>query len=208
VRRIWQAHGLKPYRFYPFKPSNDPRFAEKLEDVVSRQLDPPEHALDLSPDEKSQIQALDRTQPRLPMKKGRAQTMTHDYKRHGTTTVIAALDPLGGTVIANCMERYRHQEWLKFLRLIDRQTPKGKQLDLIVDNYATHKHAEVLKWAAPQAIPIPLHPNLQPLPNMVERFFRDLTQNQLRQRQTSWRRSNGKELLYLTAICVTHNTRG
>jgi hypothetical protein len=140
VRRIWRAHGLKPHRLDTFKPSSEPRFAERLEDVVGLNLDPPEHALVLSLDEKSQIQALDRTQPGLPMKKSRAETMTHDYKRHGTTTVFAALNTLDCTVIANCLERHRHQEWLRFLRLIDRQTPKGKQLHPIVDNYATHKH--------------------------------------------------------------------
>src|SRR5271154_1864379 len=148
VRRIWRAHGLKPHRVHTFKLSNDPRFAEKLEDVVGLYLNPPEHALVLSLDEKSQIQALDRTQPGLPMKKGRAQTMTHDYKRYGTTTLFAALNTLDGTVMATCMVRHRHQEWLRFLRLIDRQTPKEKQLHLIVDNYATHKHPHVLAWAA------------------------------------------------------------
>src|SRR5665213_2343566 len=120
VRRIWRAHGLKPHRVHTFKLSNDPRFAEKLEDVVGLYLNPPEHALVLSLDEKSQIQALDRTQPGLPMKKGRAQTMTHDYKRYGTTTLFAALNTLDGMVMATCMNRHRHQEWLKFLRLIER----------------------------------------------------------------------------------------
>jgi len=154
VRRIWRAHGLKPHRLESFKLSNDPHFAEKLEDVVGLYLNPPEHALVLSLDEKSQIQALDRTQPGLPMKRGRAQTMTHDYKRYGTTTLFAALNTLDGTVMATCMERHRHQEWLKFLRLIDRQTPQDKQLHLIVDNYATHKHPDVLRWAA-QLTPSP-----------------------------------------------------
>ncbi len=147
VRRVWRAHGLKPHRFDSFKLSNDPHFAEKLEDIIGLYLNPPEHALVLSLDEKSQIQALDRTQPGLPMKKGRAQTMTHDYKRHGTTTLFAALNTLDGTVMATCMPRHRHQEWLKFLRLIDCQTPPGKQLHLIVDNYATHKHPAVQAWA-------------------------------------------------------------
>ena len=123
VRRIWHSHGLKPHRVETFKLSNDPRFAEKLEDIVGLYLNPPEHALVLSLDEKSQIQALDRTQPGLPMKKGRAHTMTHDYKWHGTTTLFAALNTIDGSVMATCMERHRHQEWLKFLRLIDRQTP-------------------------------------------------------------------------------------
>jgi len=181
VRRIWRAHGLKPHRIHTFKLSNDPRFAEKLEDVVGLYLNPPEHALVLSLDEKSQIQALDRSQPGLPMKKGRAQTMTHDYKRHGTTTLFAALNTLDGTVMATCMDRHRHQEWLKFLRLIDRQTPKGKQLHLIVDNYATHKHPDVLKWAARhKRFHFHFTPTSSSWLNMVERFFRDLTQNQLR----------------------------
>ncbi len=181
VRRIWRAHGLKPHRVHTFKLSNDPRFAEKLEDVVGLYLNPPEHALVLSLDEKSQIQALDRTQPGLPMKKGRAQTMTHDYKRYGTTTLFAALNTLDGTVMATCMERHRHQEWLKFLRLINRQTPKQKQLHLIVDNYATHKHPHVLAWAARHPrFHFHFTPTSSSWLNMVERFFRDLTENQLR----------------------------
>jgi transposase len=181
VRRIWHAHGLKPHRIDTFKLSNDPRFAEKLEDIVALYLNPPEHALVLSLDEKSQIQALDRTQPGLPIKKGRAQTMTHDYKRHGTTTLFAALNIVDGTVMATCMPRHRHQEWLKFLRLIDRQTPKAKQLHLIVDNYATHKHPEVQKWAARhKRFHFHFTPTASSWLNMVERFFRDLTQHQLR----------------------------
>jgi transposase len=181
VRRIWRAHGLKPHRVHTFKLSNDPRFAEKLEDVVGLYLNPPEHALVLSLDEKSQIQALDRTQPGLPMKKGRAQTMTHDYKRYGTTTLFAALNTLDGTVMATCMDRHRHQEWLKFLRLIDRQTAQDKQLHLIVDNYATHKHPDVLAWAARHPrFHFHFTPTSSSWLNMVERFFRDLTENQLR----------------------------
>jgi len=181
VRRIWHAHGLKPHRVHAFKLSNDPRFVEKLEDVVGLYLNPPEHALVLSLDEKSQIQALDRTQPGLPMKKGRAQTLTHDYKRHGTTTLFAALNTLDGTVTATCMKRHRHQEWLKFLRLIDRQTPKQKQLHLIVDNYGTHKHPNVLKWTARhKRFHFHFTPTSSSWLNMIERFFRDLTQNQLR----------------------------
>jgi transposase len=181
VRRIWRAHGLKPHRVHTFKLSNDPRFAEKLEDIVGLYLNPPEHALVLSLDEKSQIQALDRTQPGLPMKKGRAQTMTHDYKRYGTTTLFAALNTLDGKLMAACMDRHRHQEWLKFLRLIDRQTPQDKQLHLIVDNYATHKHPEVLKWAARHPrFHFHFTPTSSSWLNMVERFFRDLTENRLR----------------------------
>jgi transposase len=181
VRRIWRAHGLKPHRVHTFKLSNDPHFAQKLEDIVGLYLNPPEHALVLSLDEKSQIQALDRTQPGLPMKKGRAQTMTHDYKRYGTTTLFAALNTLDGKLMATCMDRHRHQEWLKFLRLIDRQTPKDKQLHLIVDNYATHKHPNVLAWAARHTrFHFHFTPTSSSWLNMVERFFRDLTENQLR----------------------------
>ena len=143
VRRIWRAHGLKPHRVQSFKLSNDPQFAEKLEEIVGLYLNPPEHALVLSLDEKSQIQALDRTQPGLPLKKGRAQTMTHDYKRHGTTTLFAALNTLDGQVLATCMSQHRHQEWLRFLRLIDQQTPADREVHLIADNYATHKHPKV-----------------------------------------------------------------
>jgi len=171
VRRIWQAHGLKPHRLESFKISNDKHFAEKLEDIVGLYLDPPEHALVLCCDEKSQIQALDRTQPGLPLKRGRAQTMTHDYKRHGVTTLFAAMNTLDGSVIGQCQTKHRHQEWLNFLRKIDRNTPKDKELHLIADNYATHKHPEVQAWLAK-------HP--ASWLNMVERFFRDLSVNQLR----------------------------
>src|ERR1035438_4515497 len=181
VGRIWRANGLKPHRADTFKVSNDPEFADKLEAIVGLYLNPPEHALVLSLDEKSQIQALDRTQPGLPMKKGRAQTMTHDYKRYGTTTLFAALNTLDGTVMATCMERHRHQEWLRFLRLIDRQTPQEKQLHLIVDNYATHNHPDVLRWAARHPrFHFHFTPTSSSWLNMVERFFRDLTENQLR----------------------------
>jgi transposase len=181
VRRIWHAHGLKPHRVQTFKLSNDPQFAEKLEDIVGLYLNPPEHALVLSLDEKSQIQALDRTQPGLPMKPGRAQTMTHDYKRHGTTTLFAALNTLDGNLVATCMPRHRHQEWLKFLRLIDQQTPVDKQLHLIVDNYGTHKHPNVERWARRhKRFHFHFTPTSSSWLNMVERFFRDLTENQLR----------------------------
>jgi transposase len=148
VRRIWKTHGLKPHLHRTFKLSNDKQFVEKLEDIVGLYLTPPEHALVLSCDEKSQIQALDRTQPGLPLKQGRAGTMTHDYKRNGTTTLFAALNTLDGTVIGTHMNRHRHQEWLKFLKLIDAQTPQEKELHLIVDNYATHKHPTVKRWLA------------------------------------------------------------
>jgi transposase len=135
VRRIWQAHGLEPHRLESFKVSNDKHFAEKLEDIVGLYLDPPEHALVLCCDEKSQIQALDRTQPGLPLKRGRAQTMTHDYKRHGVTTLFAAMNTLDGSVIGQCQTKHRHQEWLSFLRKIDRNTPKDKELHLIADTH-------------------------------------------------------------------------
>jgi transposase len=181
VRRIWRRHGLKPHRVETFKLSNNPHFVEKLEEIVGLYLDPPEHALVLSLDEKSQIQALDRTQPGLPLKKGRAQTMTHDYKRNGTTTLFAALNTLDGRVMATCMERHRHQEWLKFLRWIDHQTPADKQLHLIVDNYATHKHPAVRRWAARHSrFHFHFTPTSSSWLNMVERFFRDLTEKQLR----------------------------
>jgi transposase len=146
VHRVWQANELKPHLSRTFKVSNDPHFLEKLTDVVALYLDPPEHALVLCADEKSQIQALDRTQPGLPIKKGRCGTMTHDYKRNGTTTLFAAIELLSGTVIGECMPRHRHQEWIKFLRAIDEQTPAHLALHLIVDNYATHKHPKVQAW--------------------------------------------------------------
>lgn len=181
VRRIWHAHGLKPHRARTFKLSNDPHFKEKLEDVVGLYVNPPDHAIVLSVDEKSQIQALDRTQPGLPMKKGRCGTMTHDYKRHGTTTLFAALNTLNGKVTASCMPKHRHQEWLWFLRKIDRETPKGKQIHLICDNYSTHKHPNVKAWLAEHPR---FHCHFTPTSsswlNMVERFFRDLTTNQIR----------------------------
>ena len=148
VQRIWDAHGLKPHLVKTFKLSNDPHFIEKLEDVVGLYMNPPEHALVFSIDEKSQIQALDRTQPGLPMKKGRQGTMTHDYKRNGTTTLFAALDVLKGEVIGQCMKRHRHQEFLTFLKTIDRNTPKTLDIHCIVDNYATHKKQEVRDWLA------------------------------------------------------------
>src|SRR3974377_560435 len=140
VQRVWKEHGLKPHLTRPFKLSNDPKFAEKEVHISGLYLNPPDKAVVLGVDEKSQIQALDRTQPGLPMKKGRGATMTHDYKRNGTATLFAALNTLDGTVIGMCQERHRHQEWLKFLRVIDDVTPPGKQIYLIAHNYATHKH--------------------------------------------------------------------
>ena len=181
VRRIWRAHGLKPHRVRTFKLSNDPEFVEKLEDIVGLYLNPPEHAIVLCADEKSQIQALDRTQPGLAMKKGRCGTMTHDYKRNGTATLFAALDALEGEVISMCDDRHRHQEWLKFLRVIDDIVPPPKQIHMIVDNYATHQHPKVERWLARHPR---FHMHFTPTGcswlNMVERFFRDLTENRLR----------------------------
>jgi transposase len=181
VSRHWRANGLKPHLVHGFKVSRDPRFVEKLEDIVGLYLSPPEHAMVLCCDEKSQVQALDRTQPGLPMKKGRAATMTHDYKRNGTTTLFAALNVLDGTVIAQCQQRHRHIEWLRFLRQIDRETPKEKTLHLIADNYATHKHPTVQKWLKkhPRFI-MHFTPTSASWLNMVERFFRDITTERLR----------------------------
>src|SRR5438876_10606634 len=181
IHRIWKAHGLQPHRVETFKLSRDKRFVEKLRDVVGLYLNPPEHALVLSIDEKSQIQALDRTQPGLPLKKGRAGTMTHDYKRNGTTTLFAALNTLNGKVIATCMPQHRHQEWLKFLRLIDKSTPRRKQLHLIIDNYSPHKHPAVQAWLEQHPrFHIHFTPTSASWLNMVERFFRDITQKQIR----------------------------
>ena len=148
VSRHWRANGLKPHIVRGFKVSRDPKFVEKLEDIVGLYMSPPEHALVLCCDEKSQVQALDRTQPGLPLKKGRAETMTHDYKRNGTTTLFAALNVLDGQVIGQCQQHHTHAEWLKFLKKIDRETPKNKTLHLIADNYATHKHPVVQDWLA------------------------------------------------------------
>ena len=181
VRRIWHANGLKPHLVKSFKVSNDTKFAEKLEAIVGLYLNPPEHAIVLCADEKSQIQALDRTQPGLPIKKGRCGTMTHDYKRNGTATLFAALNTLDGTVISMCDDRHRHQEWLKFLKVIDYVTPPEKDLHLIVDNYATHKHPKVKQWITRHPrFHIHFTPTSSSWLNMVERFFRDLTQNRLR----------------------------
>ena len=181
VLRIWQAHGLKPHRIETFKVSRDPKFVEKLEDIVGLYMSPPEHALVLCCDEKSQVQALDRTQPGLPLKKGRAETMTHDYKRHGTTTLFAALNTLDGSVIARCDQHHRHTEWLAFLRQIDRETPKDKALHLVCDNYATHKHPTVKEWLEKHPrFTIHFTPTSASWLNMVERFFRDITTGRLR----------------------------
>ena len=181
VHRVWRAHGLKPHLTRTFKVSNDPRFVEKLVDVVGLYLDPPEHALVLSVDEKSQIQALDRTQPSLPMYPGRCGTMTHDYKRNGTTTLFAALDVAEGQLIGACMPRHRHQEWIKFLKLIDAETPPELDLHLIVDNYATHKHPKVQSWLKRHGR-FHLHfiPTSSSWLNLVERWFREITDKRIR----------------------------
>ena len=181
VQRIWNAHHLKPHLVKTFKISNDPHFVEKLRDVVGLYMNPPENALILSIDEKSQIQALDRTQPGLPMKKGRAGTMTHDYKRHGTTTLFAALDVLKGEVIGKCLPRHRHQEFLKFLQMIDAQVPPHLELHCIVDNYATHKKQEVKDWLAKHPrFHFHFIPTSSSWLNLVERWFRDITVDRIR----------------------------
>lgn len=181
VRRVWRDNGLQPHRVKTFKVSNDPKFAEKLVDVVGLYLDPPEHALVLSCDEKSQIQALDRTQKSLPIYPGRLKTLTHDYKRNGTTTLFAAIELAEGKIIADCMPRHRHQEWIKFLKQIDAQTPSDLDLHLIVDNYATHKHPKVLSWLKRhKRFHIHFIPTSSSWLNVIERWFRDITHNQIR----------------------------
>jgi len=181
VQRVWQANGLKPHLVKTFKVSNDPRFIEKMTDVVGLYLNPPEHALVLCCDEKSQIQALDRTQKGLPFKKGRCGTMTHDYKRNGTTTLFSALSMLDGNVIGTCMPQHRHQEWIKFLKLIDAQTPAQLELHLIVDNYATHKHPKVKSWLRRHPrFHMHFTPTSSSWLNLIERWFRSLTQDRLR----------------------------
>ncbi|TLP90296.1 IS630 family transposase [Nesterenkonia salmonea] len=181
VQRIWAARGLKPHRVETFKLSNDPQFEEKLIDVVGLYMDPPEQAIVLCMDEKSSIQALDRTQPSLPMKKGRGETMTHDYKRNGTTTLFAALDVATGKVIGSCLPKHRHEEFLKFLNTIDREVPAGLEVHLILDNYATHKHAEVKKWLDKHPrFHFHFTPTSSSWLNLVERWFRELTDKALR----------------------------
>jgi len=181
VQRIWSARGLKPHLVKTFKLSNDKRFEEKLVDVAGLYLNPPEKAVVLCMDEKSQIQALDRTQPTLPMKKGRAGTMTHDYKRNGTTTLFAALDVLSGTVMGQCYPRHRNGEFLKFLRAIDRQVPKGLEIHMILDNYGTHKHPNVIAWLDKHPrFHLHFTPTSSSWLNLVERWFRNLTEQAIR----------------------------
>ena len=181
VQRVWSELGLKPHRVDTFKISNDPRFTEKLVDVVGLYLDPPDKAIVLCMDEKSSIQALDRTQASLPMTKGRAGTMTSDYKRHGTTTLFAALNALDGTVIGSCMDKHRHEEFLKFMRTVDKEVPKGLAVHMILDNYATHKHKDVLAWLARRPrFHLHFTPTSSSWLNLVERWFRELTDKAIR----------------------------
>ena len=181
VSRIWRLHNLKPHMVKTFKLSQDKQFLEKLTDVVSLYLNPPDRAIVLCVDEKSQIQALDRTQPGLPIKKGRCGTMTHDYKRNGTTTLFAAMSMLDGKVIGDCMPRHRHQEFIRFLKKIDNETPAGLDLHLIVDNYGTHKHPRVKSWARRHPR-FHLHfiPTSSSWLNLVERWFREITDKRIR----------------------------
>jgi len=181
IRRIWKQHSLKPHLVKTFKISRDKRFVEKLCDIVGLYLNPPDKSLVLSMDEKSQIQALDRTQPGLPLKKGRCGTMTHDYKRHGTTTLFAALSMLDGKVIGDCMPRHRHQEFIRFLKKIDEETPSGLDLHLIVDNYGTHKHPRVKSWIRRHPrFHLHFTPTSSSWLNLIERWFRELTDKRLR----------------------------
>lgn len=181
VQRIWKEYNLQPHRTEAFKLSTDPNFVEKLTDVVGLYMNPPEKALVLSVDEKSQIQALDRTQPGLPMKKGRCGTMTHDYKRHGTTTLFAALNMLDGTVIGECKHRHRAKEFISFLKTIDKQTPSELDLHIIVDNYRTHKTQEVQRWLKKHPrFHFHFTPTSSSWLNMVERWFREITDKRIR----------------------------
>jgi transposase len=181
IQKVWSARGIKPHLVQTFKLSNDKHFEEKLRDVVELYVNPPDDSVVRSVDEKSQIQALNRTQPSLPMKPGRAGTMTHDYKRNGTTTLFAALNVLTGLLIFKCMPRHRNGEFLKFLRLIDRSVDKAKKIHLIVDNYGTHKHANVVAWLDKHPR-FKLHfiPTSSSWLNLVERWFRELTDKKIR----------------------------
>jgi transposase len=181
VRRIWRSHGLQPHRMRQFKLSNDPQFAAKLRDIVGLYVDPPAHAVVLSVDEKSRIQALDRTQPGLPLKKGRCGTMTHDYIRNGTTTLFAAFDVLEGRVISRCMQRHRHQEFIRFLNAIEAEVPAGKVVHVILDNYAVHKHPKVIKWLGRHPrFTFHFTPTSASWLNAVEGFFAKLTKRRLK----------------------------
>src|SRR5271165_5189273 len=181
VQRIWRGHGLQPHRVRQFKLSKDPAFVDKLRDIVGLYVDPPAHAVVLSLDEKSQIQALDRTQPGLPLKRGRAGTMTHDYKRHGTTTLFAALDIREGKVIGRCMQRHRHQEFIRFLNALERQVPADKAVHVVLDNYAPHKHPKVRGWLARHPrVTFHFTPTSCSWANAVEGWFAKLTRQRLK----------------------------
>src|SRR5215471_4812555 len=181
VQRIWRAHKLQPHRLRTFKRSRDPGFAGKLADIVGLYIDPPAHAVVLSIDEKSQIQALDRTPPGLPIKPGRCQTLTHDYKRHGTTTLFAALSVLDGSVIGRCMQRHRHREFIRFLNTVERQVPAGKVIHAVLDNYATHKHPRVLAWLARHPRwTFHFTPTSASWLNAIENFFSKMTRQRIR----------------------------
>jgi transposase len=181
VQRLWEKHRLQPHRLRTFKRSNDPNFAEKVEDVVGLYMDPPAHAVVVSIDEKSQIQALDRTQPGLPLKPGKCGTMTHDYKRNGTTTLFAALNVLTGTVIGRCMTQHRHQEFIRFLVAVERAVPAGKVIHAILDNYAAHKHPAVIKWLADHPRwTFHFTPTSASWLNAVEGFFSTITRRKIR----------------------------
>jgi transposase len=181
VQRIWRAHGLQPHRVRQFKLPRDPEFVAKLRDIVGLYVDPPAHAIVLSVDEKSQIQALDRTQPGLPLKPGRCGTITHDYKRNGTTTLFAALDVLEGKVIGRCMQRHRHQEFVRFLNAVEREVPAGMTVHAIIDNYATHKHPKVIEWLRRHPRwTFHFTPTSASWLNAVEGFFAMLTKRRLK----------------------------
>jgi transposase len=205
VQRIWRAHGLEPHRVRQFKLSNDPNFVAKLRDVVGLYVDPPAHAMVLSIDEKSQIQALDRTQPGLPLKKGRAGTMTHDYKRHGTTTLFAALNVLDGTVIGRNMQRHRHQEFIRFLNAVEAEVPKAKAIHVILDNYAAHKHPKVRAWLARhQRFTFHFTPTSCSWLNAVEGFFAILAKRRLKRGVF---RSLGELQAAINRFLKEHNTQ-
>lgn len=204
VQRIWDENGLKPHQVRTFKVSRDPRFVEKLTDVIGLYLNPPDKAVVLCVDEKSQIQALDRTQPGLPLKKGRCHTMTHDYKRHGTTTLFAALNMLDGKVTGQCLARHRHQEFLKFLRHLDREFPRNLALHIVLDNYATHKHDNVTAWLAKHPrFHLHFTPTSSSWSNVVERWFRELTGKRIRRGTFT---SVPDLIKAITEYLETHNT--
>jgi len=204
VARVWDSHGLQPHRVRTFKLSRDKQFVEKLTDIVGLYLNPPDKALVLCVDEKSQIQALDRTQPGLPLKPGRCGTMTHDYVRHGTTTLFAALDVLQGTVIGGCFERHRHEEFLRFLRQIDRETPPDRHLHLIADNYATHKHPKVQAWLKRHArFHLHFTPTSSSWLNLVERWFGEITRKRIRRGSFT----SVKDLIEAIESYIRHNNQ-